>query len=113
MNKNVVNITDYKEVAPGDMDSFNDGTNIKKNSGNSNNRNNDGGNHNMDKFATKEELKHTQELLSEKIDHRSDVIEEKIVSVKSQIESSNKILYWILGIFGTILTSLLIKLLTK
>ncbi len=83
------------------------------NNGNDNNNNGDGGSSNMDKYATKEELKHTQELLSEKIDHRSDVIEEKIVGVKNQIESSNKLLYWILGIFGAVFTGLLVAILTK
>jgi len=91
-----------------DMDNFGATmSNDKKSNG-------DGGESDMtDKYATKEELKHTQEFLSEKIDHRSDVIEEKISSIKSQIESSNKLLYWILGIFGAVFAGLLVALLTK
>lgn len=110
MNNKIIPLTNYKPILPEDMDSFNSGT-IKKSS--SDHYNNDGGESDMDKYTTKEELKHTQELLSEKIDHRSDVIEEKITNLKAQIESSNKILYWILGIFGAIFTSLLVALLTK
>lgn len=110
MNNKIISLTNYKPILPEDMDSFNSGT-IKKSS--SDHYNNDGGGSDMDKYATKEELKYTQELLSEKIDHRSDVIEEKITNLKAQIESSNKILYWILGIFGAIFTSLLVVLLTK
>ena len=110
MNNKIIPLTNYKPILPEDMDSFNSGT-IKKSS--SDHYNNDGGGSDIDKYATKEELKHTQELLSEKIDHRSDVIEEKITNLKAQIESSNKILYWILGIFGAIFTSLLVALLTK
>lgn len=83
------------------------------NNGNDNNNKGNGGSSNMDKYASKEELKHTQELLAEKIDHRSDVIEEKIVDVKNQVESSNKLLYWILGIFGAVFTGLLVAILTK
>ena len=89
------------------MDSFNSGT-IRENNEVSSNYGNGGGS-DMDKYDTKEELKHTQEILSEKINHRSDVIEEKIVG----IESSNKLLYWILGIFGAVFIGLLVVLLTK
>lgn len=78
-----------------------------------NRKDGNGGGSDMDKYATREELKHTQEILSEKINHRSDVIEEKIAGVKSQIENSNKLLYWILGIFGAVFTGLLVALLTK
>lgn len=111
MNNKVIPITDPETIAPSDMDSFNSGTIMKTNEVSS--RDGNGGGSNMDKYATKEELKHTKEFLSEKIDHRSDVIEEKILGVKSQIESSNKLLYWILGIFGAVFTGLLVALLTN
>ncbi|AYE38439.1 hypothetical protein D1B17_07220 [Companilactobacillus zhachilii] len=113
MDVKIIQLDNYKNIPPNNMDSFDGGTIEKSSNGNSNNHNGNGGSSNMDKYATKEELKHTQELLSEKIDHRSDVIEEKIVSVKNQVESSNKLLYWILGIFGAVFTGLLIAILTK
>lgn len=111
MNNKVIPFTDYKTIAPQDMDSFDSDT--MKKSDSTYHSNHSGGGSDMDKYATKEELKHTQEILSEKINHRSDVIEEKIAGVKSQIESSSKLLYWILGIFGAIFTGLLVTLLTK
>jgi len=73
--------------------------------------NNDSGGNDMDKYATKEELNHVRDLLSEKIDHRSDVTDEKISSLEKGIQSNSKVLYWILGIFGTLFTGTLLAIL--
>lgn len=76
----------------------------------SNNHFNGGGN-NMNEYATKEELKHVKDLLSEQINHRSDVTDEKINSLGKEIQSNSKVLYWILGIIGTIFTGSLLAIL--
>ncbi|APX72896.1 hypothetical protein M5C72_07260 [Companilactobacillus allii] len=71
MNDNISYINDYSKIDPNEMDLFKNDTT----------KNSDGGGSNMDKYATKEELLATEKLLSEKIDYRFDLLEEKISSI--------------------------------
>jgi len=80
MNNKVIPFTDYKTIAPADMDSFNSGT-IRENNEVSSNYGNGGGS-DMDKYATKEELK----TLETKIDGRFNVIDKTLENLPDKMK---------------------------
>ena len=62
--------------------------------------NGDGGDNGMEKYVTKAELIHAEQLLTEKIDHRSDVLEEKFNTTFTKIDSLNNTVKWLFGIIA-------------
>lgn len=95
MNNKVISFTDYKTIAPADMDSFNSGTIRKTNEVSSNYGNGDGSD--MDKYATKEELRTLEtkidgqfNALNAKLDGNFGLMNEKFSSINDKIIDNRK-----------------------
>lgn len=95
MNNKVIPFTDYKTIAPADMDSFSSGTIRKTNEISSNHGN--GGGSDMDKYATKEELKTLEtkidgqfNALNAKLDGNFGLMNEKFSSINDKIIDNRK-----------------------
>lgn len=97
MSSNILKFENPKIISPNDMDSFDNDT-IR-----TNNSTNGGGGSGMDKYVTKDELKSTEALLSEKIDHRADVTDSKLSSVNWKLN-------WIFGIIASVAAAIILKL---
>lgn len=83
MENKVVQFKDYKTIPPEHMDSFNNGTIMKAKETNSNHKNySDGDGSDMDKYATKEELK----TLETKIDGRFNVIDKTLENLPDKMK---------------------------
>lgn len=80
MNDKVIPLTNYKTIAPADMDSFNSGTIMKTNEVSS--RDGNGGGSDMDKYATKEELR----TLETKIDGQFNVLNKTLEDLPDKMK---------------------------
>lgn len=108
MNNKVIPFTDYKTIAPADMDSFSSGTIRKTNEISSNHGN--GGGSGMDKYATKEELKTLEtkidgqfNTLNAKLDGYFKNIDTQFKNTDNQFKQVNSKLNWLFGIIAAVI----------
>lgn len=115
MNNKVIPFTDYKTIAPQDMDSFDSDT--MKKSDSTYHSNHSGGGSDMDKYATKEELKTLEtkidgqfNTLNAKLDGYFKNIDTQFKNTDNQFKQVNSKLNWLFGIIAAVIIAGISKL---